>query len=560
MISPRHSVCFFSLCVIAALALLDACSVTVMSRREWGSPKTKHTSIEAETGDKFYLVKVNTSLEAVPAHYSGELVSCALADITPRSLMAAQSTRAFACGGDPAPASLTHHQAAVAFNALPPLAAAAPAAPAQGHSPVMMNAVPFAAPAEEERRQFWVENAARAWVKIDATLKKNGARCRVWVADDNFDSAGLGGIIDNKITAAQAEALACYFDGIYDKETAFFGYEKGGGPGGDGGIDGDPLVNILVYDIDGDSTGGATVGYFWGKDEYTQSQLEFNPGLKQLKSNEAEIFYVDAYFIDSQPLLAYATLVHEFQHMIHYNEKTLKVMASQTWYNEMLSLLAEDMLAPVDARPAKKRIPDFIRYYNGVSVTQWLSGNNALKSYAQVYGFGAFLARNYGGAALVKRMAHNGMVNIYSVDEAVRTLSGNAVDFYAALEKFPEAVLNENPASTYTDGVLNDGGFAAFNNGVTGAGGTAGYDFEPFDIYDITEYTRGVLINKIVMGQQKDMPPASFEIYRLNTVDTGAIAQARLEIAASYYIKSTVSLFVIRQNAAGAITAKIKLN
>ena len=558
MNAPRHSVCFFFLCV---LALLDSCTATpVTSRREWGALKTKQTSVDAENGDTFYLVKVNASLEAVPAHYSGALESYALAGVLPNQFMSPQSTRVFSGGGDSAPAPLTHHQAAVAFNALPPLKQSL-SAPAQ--SAMMMNAVPFTAPAEGEHRQFWVENAAREWEQIDAKLivsgNADGARCRVWVADDNFYDSSPGNA-DNTITTTQAGALACYFDGIYDKETAFFGYEKGGGPEGDGGIDGDPLVNILVYDIDGDGMFGSTVGYFWGKDEYTQSQLESNPALKTFKSNEAEIFYVDAHFTDSQQALAYATLVHEFQHMIHFNQKTLKGMTSQTWYNEMLSMLAEDMLAPEEACPAKKRIPDFTRYYNGMSVTQWLAGNNALKSYAQAYGFGAFLARNYGGAALVKRMAHNGLVNVHSVDDAVKTLSGNSVDFYAALEKFPEVILNKNPSSTDTDGVLNDGGFATFNNEVLGAGGTAGYNFESFNIYDPAEYASGVLISDIVMGQQQDMPPAAFEIYSLNAIDTGTITQERLEITVSYYSKSTVSLFVIRQNAGGDILEKIKLN
>ncbi|MDR0707250.1 MAG: hypothetical protein LBF60_05160 [Treponema sp.] len=332
--------------------------------------------------------------------------------------------------------------------------------------------------------QFWVEagSSGNSWIRESAVLRAASEHAAVWVADKNFTQTESASN-DNKITQAQAEEIAVRFDAIYQKETPIFGYEYGGGPGGDGGRDGDPKIQILVYDIDGDYKRNQTsgvFGYFWAKDFYTQAEAG------KTKSNAAEIFYLDAHFADKHPDGAISTLAHEFQHMINFNEKSVKSdfkQSSETWFDEMLAMLAEDLIDPLvgvveSEFPYNQRIPLFLNGYSDCAPTTWMEGEKALYSYANSYAFGAYLIRNFGGARLVKEMMTNSKVNEESVVDAVNAMSpaaapataerGGGWNFSDLLSRYGEALIfsgNEKPSGVFS-----------FDNTVT-------------EIIDGTEYT-----------------------------------------------------------------------
>jgi hypothetical protein len=200
---------------------------------------------------------------------------------------------------------------------------------------------------DSSKKKFWTQDENEHFTQINTTLRAAGTYSNVWVADANYDNSSQPNN-DNKITTAQAQALAQKFDTIYQKETPVFGFEYGGGffngtnSDGNGGVDGDPKIQILVYDIFGDykiGQDGGVFGYFWAGDEFKTGAPELEGG----KSNEAEIFYIDAHFTDLVPNAIYSTLAHEFQHMINFNVKYLSAANKKltaTWYNEMLSMLA----------------------------------------------------------------------------------------------------------------------------------------------------------------------------------------------------------------------------
>jgi hypothetical protein len=209
---------------------------------------------------------------------------------------------------------------------------------------------------------------------VPATLKKQGTYCNIWVADSNF-TASSSTSSDNKVTQDQINALANKFDAIYPLETNLLGYEYGGellqGEHGYGGMDGDPCIQILICDIDGDYNtprNGVTLGYFYAVDEYANGTYN-NP------SNEAEIFYLDAEILDAKPNTIYSTLIHEFNHMINFNVKVKqqgnKWSNFETWYTEMLSLLAEDAIGPLVGIPSDQSDNgNVIR----ARIPSWLSG------------------------------------------------------------------------------------------------------------------------------------------------------------------------------------------
>jgi hypothetical protein len=330
------------------------------------------------------------------------------------------------------------HVAARAFNANPP--------PITRDEPGYGRLrAAFIPPVAGDTRKFWVEKYFDEgnWVEKQATLRASGTHGNIWVADENY-SPRDGGDRDGKITTAQAETLAAKFDLIYPAETNLLGFEYGGGPGGDGGKDGDPKVQILICDIVDSSGNVMAAGYFWSKDHYSQAQFG------TIKTNLAEIFYLDAYSVDRVPDYMYSTLVHEFQHMINFNVKFVgHNKNSATWYDEMLSTMAEDVIGPLIGiapsnvyHPIQVRMPTFLNTYNQTSITEWDTLNIA--SYAKGYAFGAYLMRNYGGAELLGKILANDKTDIDSITAALKEIS-EELNFEIIFGRYGEALVFSGP-------------------------------------------------------------------------------------------------------------------
>jgi hypothetical protein len=419
------------------------------------------------------------------------------------------------------------HERSQKFNSNPP------PLPAGGSLPRRLRASPSYPP-------FYVDDGTNpnnpVFTTIPATLKAQSEKANVWIADDNFDESSSVNN-DQKLTTAQAQALADKFNAAYSLVTNVFGYEYGATDiytayGQDrGGRDEDERVQILVYDIDFDyvstQTSG-TFGYFWGKDFFTGTG-----------SNNAEIMYIDAHFTDRAPEMMYSTLIHEFQHMIHFNEKYVRNgKSSDTWYNEMLSMLAEDMIAPMppinvtdpDDLPMS-RFPWFIRGYNK-GISQWPSDSDVFFSYANAYAFGAYLVRNLGGPALVEQMAKNSYVNKDSVSAALAAVSPapDVKNFNRALYRFAETLVYSGaPADRFS-----------FGKSASGVIGVTPYTFNPIDIMGLTNsniYTPAdVVINAGGSG------PLIFNLkYKISMPPNSVLVQSRPEW----------------QNATGAVTVTI---
>jgi hypothetical protein len=307
-------------------------------------------------------------------------------------------------------------------------------------------------------------------------LAFQGAYSNIWVVND-------------LITKVQAKEMSDKFDTIYPAETNILGYEYGGGPGGNGGKDGDTRIQILVYNIHG-NTSGNTLGYFWGKDYYEQYLLD--AAGQKYKTNLAEIFYINSSFVSTNLDLICSTLAHEFQHMINFNEKTVKKrLNSSTWYNEMLSMMTEDVIEGlIGISPThkdsviKSRIPVFLRYYTGAGFTTWYSNDSTGINYGKGYAFGAYLLRNYGGAALLKEILANKAADAASITAAVKTVTGNEISFEEALRRFGEAMIFSG-AQKPTDVMTFDKTDTRNINGIT-------YTAHGFDIWSMTRSGGGL--------------------------------------------------------------------
>jgi hypothetical protein len=424
-------------------AVLDASSSPVLNLTGTASQSVKVSVVNA-IGKTLYLVKSNQDASAVDAASTGGSTQSA-----------APSNDALDLSIAAGPILLADKADAQDFNAHPPaIGAASRKSLLRRTSTYAYGEAPSGYVEGSTTRSFWVEDASSNWIQIQATLRAIGRYCYMWVADANFSSQSSAAN-DELLTQEQVYAFRDVFDGsadqdyansLYNLVTNVFGYEYGGGTGGTGGMDGDQHVSLLFFDIDYDFTptqSGGVLGYFWGKDEYTDSEMQGYG----LRSNEAEMLYIDAFFADGYPGMIKSTCAHELQHAINFNQKSLrKGLSSPTWYNEMCSMVSEDLvrthlgLSTGDSPQGRLRL--YNQYYFDSGITDWLSGNNVLKSYASAYAFGAFLARTYGGAPLFAEISSNGSVGIDSVVAAIQSLGGTdgfgrILDKYATALVFP---------------------------------------------------------------------------------------------------------------------------
>ena len=317
-----------------------------------------------------------------------------------------------------------------------------------------------------DTRSFWIDVGTNnsnqtKFERISATLKVEGDYGYIWVANSNYDNYSSSNE-DNYLKLSQLQILSDTFDKMFQAETAIFGktYKEQYDEMWDYGlITPKEKISILIFDIGSDfaeNQNSGILGYFWSKD-MLPDDYTFTPEFEWLRSNEDEIFYMDVHFLDKFPNLALGTLVHEFQHMLHFVNKTVKFSdgesMSETWYDEMLSLLTEDLFSEeLNVELSEMMdvyIKSFMADYSSKGLTSWYNDN---LSYGYSYLMGAFVARNYGdGIEVVREIASNEYFNIESIVEAIQTVTDDSYfteetlfkDFARAL-CYPEGMIEEN--------------------------------------------------------------------------------------------------------------------
>ena len=202
-----------------------------------------------------------------------------------------------------------------------------------------------------------------------AQFVAQGSKCKVYYLKDNSKS-----FINP--TTETFQKLADKFDSFYEKECAIFGSNVPTKQFGNIiSISSDTPIYILCFDIDSDATYGnysGTYGYFGSNDMFTSSYISTVSSTVTYRSNQKQIFYVDSYFTQDMTDMVVSTLAHEFQHMLHfvnknincYDQTTATSPECSTWFNEMQSMLAEELLQTVGFQyytVFKERKADFIK-------------------------------------------------------------------------------------------------------------------------------------------------------------------------------------------------------
>ena len=194
-------------------------------------------------------------------------------------------------------------------------------------------------PAVGDPRSFDVctTRECTTFTQVPATARAVRERVAIFVDD----AAPAGGY-----TLADLDDVATLFDDfLYPIDTVAFGRESD--------IDANTVVIVLLtqrvnaLSPNCNTTGSVILGYFFGADLLPRSSS--NPG-----SNEAEVFYglvPDPGNSECSISLPFArsrlavTFIHEFQHMISFNQHALVRggRSEDTWLNEGLSHFAEEL-------------------------------------------------------------------------------------------------------------------------------------------------------------------------------------------------------------------------
>ncbi len=297
----------------------------------------------------------------------------------------------------------------------------------------------------ETKKEVFVATRSNTYEKKPATLYAFNEICNVWVLNgDQFLNTASKRM---KIAEIYAQKFALVYPMIHDifgKESDFlyssvYGNKQHMNEVNDTGT----KVNIVVYDLYSDGVRGGTIGLFSSMDYY-KNGLAFS-NVTVSRSNEGKFFYIDSYFASTLLDYTISTLAHEFQHMLNFSVKAMNGKASDTNFNEMLSMLCEDLMQDVlevdDEYSPKNRIKKFLESYYKAGIREY---DNTLQSYANAYAFGAWLIRNYGGSALVREMMFNGKANNDCMASAVNTINGTSYSFNDLMQEFVKACFNQN--------------------------------------------------------------------------------------------------------------------
>ncbi len=305
------------------------------------------------------------------------------------------------------------------------------------------------------------------------------------------------------------------------------------------------------------------IGYFFGNDVFIHDD-DSNEN-----SNEKLMLYLHAPAFDADdnehddwdltdfwPSEVALTAAHELQHLVHFYQKVIRADGpreqSDTWLDELTSMMAEEIVGlplkeefggddsafagprginPEDLSAGESgidigRLPWF-NAYNTRNLVTWGGPDGVLPDYGTSYAFGAWLARNYGGAPLMGEILGNDYGDHRAVEAAVAEMAEEDLSFGELLERWSAAVLLsdrvvEEPGYRYRKAEDNDPDPEGFTTEVDGSGRTVTlgsidlFNYEPapklYTVDDPFEGSQQGYSNVYYEGPQAVSGVAEFEM------------------------------------------------
>ncbi len=229
-------------------------------------------------------------------------------------------------------------------------------------------------------------------------------------------------------------------------------------------------IHLLLTDIDRDKNqinpvSGNVYGYFDGNDLF---QTMDSNGCINLVIDAYSYFASQNFKTAKNTAILKSTIIHEFQHLIHFYQKTLKTGDSDTFFNEMFSMIAEDILAKSHLgfqnnlemsfviSPDVERVPVFNTSWANSSIFQWDTTRPLLESYGRSYMFGAYLIRNY-KFQLIKeylKSSKNGKEGLLEAMDTIDSSKKHSIN--SLLIDFGTAIIKSRSSDTASPHRLNN--------------------------------------------------------------------------------------------------------
>ena len=273
-------------------------------------------------------------------------------------------------------------------------------------------------------RSFWVLDLyGNSYRQIDAYLAYQTDHLYFWIEDD---------VAYDQDAVVQ---LATIFEShIYPTDRELFGSEW------TPGVDNDEhLVIVFARQL------GEAAGYFSSTDSFTHEVKTF--------SNQAEMFYLSADYLNLEDSYTYSVLAHEFQHMIHWHQDRNET----SWLNEGLSELAVDINGYETGG-----FDSLFSFDPDLQLTFWPGDDQGGSSanYGSSYLFVRYLYSQF-GEQMIKDVVSSPANGMTSIDEILQ-------DYIGALDTDNSAPLGDQVFQNWT--IANYLQAPDINNGIYGYG------------------------------------------------------------------------------------------
>ena len=272
----------------------------------------------------------------------------------------------------------------------PPFGLTAPALPA---APALLIGT--------ERTFFVPDFRSMQQYNVSAVLRGVGNFCYVYVEDTEWNTRVTAATVQSIIRAFDAAVPSDPQRGIYLTLTEAFGTPPD--------IDGNGRVIVLLLNIrDKDNTGQFTAGFFNPADQ-SRGVLR-RPGFRgfPIRSNEAEILYIDTHPLNPNSDRAHNVIAHEFQHIINWKHDAKEA----TWVDEGCAEYASFLCG----YSLQEHITAFEKSPS-VSLTTWPSvgDRGLLPHYGAAFLWMLYLHEQYGGMETVIKIVQNSGTSVTGI-------------------------------------------------------------------------------------------------------------------------------------------------
>lgn len=252
-----------------------------------------------------------------------------------------------------------------------------------------------------QRADFYVSSGFDKYKRtnLPAALRYVSNSVYFYVSDSYWDSLDTSArsVLTNNINTLANE----FESNIYPKEVSFWGSEP------NPGIDGDPKMTILIEELNENSG-----GYFETSNGYPKTQFS--------KSNQREMFFINAVVISNNSEIASSFLAHEFQHLISFNQKELLQKATEdTWFSELRSEYSITRVGYNDVYSGSnldRRARSFFQNPSD-SLTEW--PNNSI-DYGIAAVFGEYMVDQF-GTGILSETLKKPLAGINSLNEYLKS-------------------------------------------------------------------------------------------------------------------------------------------